>query len=74
MTVSIKNEKVNHDQIIKKERFYGDKRSNIALEVMSKGISKVIDENVIFNYENDVEDNFYESKYFFISQDKCKFY
>lgn len=62
LKVHFKDENVNHDQIIKKKRYYGDKRSNIALEVMSKGISNLIDENVIYNFENDLQDNFYESK------------
>ena len=56
-----KNGESDHEKILKKRRIVDEERAELGLKLMGQGISNIIDENVIFNNENDCEDDFYKS-------------
>lgn len=50
----------NHDKISKKSRCTKQLRKEVGLNLLSNGVSCVIDENIIYNNAMEVEDNFRE--------------
>lgn len=50
----------SHEKIVKKRRCTDVERTKLGLELLGKGISNVHDENVIYNFENDCENDFFK--------------
>ncbi|CAF1014569.1 unnamed protein product [Brachionus calyciflorus] len=51
-----------HEKIIKKRRINEDEMTKLGLDVMAKGVSNIYDENLIFNFENNCSEDFFEAK------------
>ncbi|CAF1040289.1 unnamed protein product [Brachionus calyciflorus] len=51
-----------HEKIGKIPRCSGVKRDNLAIKLIADGISNVLDENVVYNYENSYSEDFFKAR------------